>query len=180
MENQNLRTNKTKILLSKSLLELLETKDFYNIKVNEICNHALVHKTTFYNHFNDKYDLLNYILIEIYNGIKKEVNKNEGIIEYYLSIAKSYIKLIKTNPKLFQSMIQTSSNDLSSFMIQELYVKDVEDTISQMNIPIPSNYVARFYVSAVYSVLNEWFIKGMIEDEDTIIKYIELLIRSEK
>lgn len=180
MTNQSLRKNKTKILLSKSLLELLETKDFYSIKVNEICNHALVHKTTFYNHFNDKYDLLNYILIEIYDGIKKEVNKNDGIIEYYLSIAKSYIKLIKTNPKLFQSIIQSNNNDIGSFMIQELYIKDVEKEIDKESISIPSNYIAKFYVSACYSVISEWFIKGMIEDEDTIIRYIEILIRSEK
>ena len=49
---------KTKIYLSNALLELLKTKSFDNIKVTEICDKALIHKTTFYNHFEDKYELL--------------------------------------------------------------------------------------------------------------------------
>jgi len=51
----DLRTIRTYKLLKDSLLELLSKDSFDNIKVNDICNLAMVHRTTFYSHFADKY-----------------------------------------------------------------------------------------------------------------------------
>ena len=54
----DLRTARTYKLLKDSLLQLLSEKSFDNIKVNDICDLAMVHRTTFYSHFSDKYELL--------------------------------------------------------------------------------------------------------------------------
>lgn len=61
MNENDLRVIKTKKALSTSLYELLEKRSFEVISVNQICNHAMVHRTTFYKHFYDKYDLLVYL-----------------------------------------------------------------------------------------------------------------------
>lgn len=175
-----LRKNKSKLLLSKSLLELLEVKAFNSIKVNEICDHALVHKTTFYNHFDDKYDLLNYIVKQIHNDIKNKAEKRKGIIEYYISIARLYIIEIKKNASLFSSIASARNNEISFYMFYDLYVHDVSENLAKLSVQIPSKYIAIFYVNAVFAVVNEWFIGGMQESEDTIISYIEALIKEEK
>lgn len=180
MKKENLRDNKTNKLLTKSLIDLLEEKDFSDIKINEICDHALVHKTTFYNHFDDKYDLLNYIIKELYQEINEQADNSNGILKYYLSIAKIYIKKIKENPKLFKSIIKSGNNEISLSIFYNLYIKDIEKNINELNIQIPSNYIAKFYVNAVFAITNEWFINGMVEDEETIIKYIESLIKEPK
>ena len=56
----DLRIKKTYKLLTEALIKLLGEKPLSEIKLNEICDLAMVHKTTFYNHFSDKYDLLKY------------------------------------------------------------------------------------------------------------------------
>ena len=91
----NLRKNKTNELLSKALIELLKEKSFEDIKLNEICDKALVHKTTFYNHFQDKYELLYYVVKNIQKNMEMNIDDSKGIIIYYLEIAKEYIKNIK-------------------------------------------------------------------------------------
>ena len=169
---------KTKTYLANALLELLKTKRFDDIKVTEICDKALIHKTTFYNHFEDKYELLNYILLKIHNEINEQVEKDNGIINYYLSIAKYYIRYIKDNPELFKSII-TDDNNISLNLFQKLYVKDIEKNIQNFN-DVPTNYAAHFYVSAVLAVISEWFINGMQEDEETLLKYISFLVKEEK
>ncbi len=172
---------KTKILLSNALLELLEVKPFDNIKVIEICDKAMIHKTTFYNHFEDKYELLNYSLLKIHKDIKEEAIKDKGIIEYYLSIAKCYIKYIKDNPKLFKSVISDGDNNIGLRLFHKLYVEDIELKIKKTKAyNIPSNYVANFYVDGVFSLISEWFVTGMKEDENTILNYIKKLIKEEK
>lgn len=62
MNHNDLRVIKTKKALSQSLYELLEKHMFTTISVNQICDNAMVHRTTFYKHFYDKYDLLIYLI----------------------------------------------------------------------------------------------------------------------
>jgi len=61
MNEQDLRVVKTKKALSSSLYQLLEKRSFESLSVNEICESGMVHRTTFYKHFYDKYDLLVYL-----------------------------------------------------------------------------------------------------------------------
>ena len=50
MNHNDLRVIKRKAL-SQSLYELLEKHMFATISVNQICDNAMVHRTTFYKHF---------------------------------------------------------------------------------------------------------------------------------
>lgn len=54
------RTNKTKLLLAQSLMELMETTPLERISVNDIVDQAGVGRNTFYYHFEDKFDLVNW------------------------------------------------------------------------------------------------------------------------
>ena len=65
MNENDLRVIKTKRALSHSFYTLLETTLFSSISVNQICENALIHRTTFYKHFYDKYDLLIYLITDL-------------------------------------------------------------------------------------------------------------------
>lgn len=178
---KTLRNTKTKSLLSQALIHLMKEKTFDEIKLNEICEQAMVHKTTFYNHFQDKYDLLHFVIEEIQMTIKQNTNTDNGLIAYYLSIAKQYIKNIKEYPSLYVSLFDSNTNGVCPYIVYDTFVEDVEREIEKVNnISVPSHYIAKFYVNAVFSVINEWVITGMRESEDKIVSYIETLIRCEK
>jgi AcrR family transcriptional regulator len=53
------RVKRTKALLRESLYQLLRTKSFDGISVNDIAESATVNRATFYAHYTDKYELLN-------------------------------------------------------------------------------------------------------------------------
>lgn len=61
MKQNDLRVIRTKKLLSDSLFNLLEKQMLPSITIDMICDKALIHRTTFYKHFYDKYDLLTYL-----------------------------------------------------------------------------------------------------------------------
>lgn len=52
----------TKRILAEQLMELLEHKSFRKITVNDICQSAMVSRSTFYLHFEDKYQLFRYCI----------------------------------------------------------------------------------------------------------------------
>ena len=67
-EHLDLRQRKTRKLLVDALAQLLEEHSFQELSVTDICRRAMVHRTTFYAHFNDKQELLRYLL----HGLERE------------------------------------------------------------------------------------------------------------
>ncbi|HLO29880.1 MAG TPA: TetR/AcrR family transcriptional regulator C-terminal domain-containing protein [Anaerolineales bacterium] len=63
----DLRVRRTYKFLWEALMSLLEERDLESITVAAICERAMVHRTTFYKHYEDKYGLL-------YHGIEDELN----------------------------------------------------------------------------------------------------------
>lgn len=61
----------TKQILANTLIDLLESKPFPKITVNELCAKSMIVRSTFYLHFQDKYELLSYCL----NKISKELDE---------------------------------------------------------------------------------------------------------
>ncbi|MBA8980821.1 TetR/AcrR family transcriptional regulator [Clostridium saccharobutylicum] len=66
----DLRVLKTRENIKNTFSNLLLEKDFKNITVQDICDRALIGRSTFYDHYCDKYDLLNKMVEEIINQFK--------------------------------------------------------------------------------------------------------------
>lgn len=58
------RTRRTRELLLQAFMQLLMTKSFESITVQEIAEQATVNRATFYAHFDDRYALLDYAFAE--------------------------------------------------------------------------------------------------------------------
>lgn len=57
------RVIKTRRLLLDSFVVLVRKKDFTSISVKDITDSAQVNRATFYAHFQDKYDILEYMVM---------------------------------------------------------------------------------------------------------------------
>src|SRR5215467_9608409 len=66
-DSSDLRVRRTDKFLWDALIALMKERDFESITVTDICERAMVHRTTFYKHYEDKYGLL-------YHGIQDELN----------------------------------------------------------------------------------------------------------
>jgi AcrR family transcriptional regulator len=66
-EALDLRVRRTYKFLWDALMSLMIENDFETLSVTDICDRAMVHRTTFYKHYEDKYGLL-------YHGIQEELN----------------------------------------------------------------------------------------------------------
>ncbi|MBE7583268.1 fatty acid efflux pump transcriptional regulator FarR [Staphylococcus aureus] len=149
MKETDLRVIKTKKALSSSLLQLLEQQLFQTITVNQICDNALVHRTTFYKHFYDKYDLLEYLFNQLTKDyfardISDRLNNKEDLRE----IAEFQEEDAEFNKVLKNVCIKIMHND----------IKNNRDRID-IDSDIPDNLI--FYI---YDSLIEGFIHW-IKDE---------------
>ncbi len=172
----DLRIRKTKKLLMEALIELLEKKPFSEIKLNEICERAMVHKTTFYSHFKDKYDLLKYSIQTIQKDMLEKLPITQNVLDYYIELAKLYMTNIKENENLYRQLLSNDIDNLCTNILINMFIKDLEKNIKEEQIPI--YYVATFYVHGVFAIINDWFKRGMKETEESIIEYIKKLIEN--
>ena len=54
-------SNITKRALAVALKELVERRPFSKISIGDICEQSAISRKSFYNHYKDKYDLVNWI-----------------------------------------------------------------------------------------------------------------------
>jgi|SRR5579863_512105 len=66
---EDLRVRRTRKLLWEALMAELGEWSFEEISVKDICERAMVHRTTFYKHYEDKYALLEQGMREMYAAL---------------------------------------------------------------------------------------------------------------
>lgn len=69
IEHADLRVRRTHKLLWEALMAELSERAFEEITVKDICERAMVHRTTFYKHYEDKYALLEQGLRQMFDAL---------------------------------------------------------------------------------------------------------------
>src|SRR6478672_3616094 len=68
----DLRVRRTRKLLWEALLAEMSARAFEDITVTDVCERAMVHRTTFYKHYEDKYALLEQGMRQMYAELVEE------------------------------------------------------------------------------------------------------------
>ena len=81
-------SNITKRALATSLKELMIEQPFDKINVAQICERCNMNRKSFYYHFKDKYDLVNWIFDTEFIELIKHENLSAGYTEHWAFIEK--------------------------------------------------------------------------------------------
>lgn len=182
----DLRTKRTYLLLKNALLELLSKKAFEEIKVNDICNLAMIHRTTFYSHFSDKYELLEYCISDIEEEITHEIKKNSysDIQEFYTNMIMGLLDYIRENKKFFKTILKKNSDNgvIQIFSkacisyIQEMLKQEEENGIEH---DVPIEIISQFFSGAVISTIIWWIKTNSNISPKDLCEYLIKLIFNE-
>ena len=105
----DIRVIRTHDQLTSGLVKLLSKKSFEDLSVSEICDTANVHRATFYKHFNDKYEFLNFCFDNELSKIDFEATTAlptvESIKENFMSFIKTTFEFITSKQALFSVIL---------------------------------------------------------------------------
>lgn len=182
----DLRTTRTYKLLKNALLELLSKESFDNIRVNDICNLAMVHRTTFYSHFADKYELLDYCINDIEKDLLSDFSgkKYSTSKEFYTSLIMNILSYLGSKKLFFKNMINnnystgiiTVLHNSAISKISELLEKEEKSGV-KFNTPI--KIMAEFYSGALTSIIMWWLRSNSNISDEQLCDYIIALIFNE-
>lgn len=186
MNKKDLRVVKTQNILYTTLLDLMKEKTFEEIKVSDICNQALINRSTFYAHYNDKYELLAELIQELKNALTGELKKNKNISntkEYYLEMIKLFLDHIDEKRESYMAIMIHNRNSITMDIIYDVLDHDITSHLQQDNSleqnKIPRSIIAKFYIGAVVNVGIEWLKSGNQYTKEDLMEYFDLLIPNE-
>ena len=183
MQNNDLRVIKTKNALFDALNELMKEKTFEEIKVADICNKALINRSTFYAHYDDKYELLSDSIKDLKDSLSKELAKNQNISstkEYYLELIKLFLNHIEEKKDTYVAIAINNRNSILTDILYDVIDHDIISRLNEDNTIndtlIPKTIIAKFYLGAVANIGITWIQNINKYSKEDIIKYLSILI----
>lgn len=164
---EDLRVVKTNRALYGAMLSLLGEKSFNKITVNDICKRALISRTTFYAHFDDKYDLAVHSLKEKFKQIG--VKRNGQVYENLFIVLES----VKENGEFYKNlMLRQNDSELFERLLE--YIKElIYSFMADCNLSEEEKRVyATFYASGLSISTLQW-IEGGFKTPVNVLARIE-------
>ena len=166
---------------SSTLFRLLQGKTLRSITVNELCEQARYPRATFYNYFDDIYDLLNYVWYCMEKDIDiadyPDIEPEERI---YVIFSRVYDYFVIWHERLDKVM---RHNPVDGAFVQSCgrYVRGrtteiMKSTGCDAAHGIPSEMVAEHYGNTIQLVLEWSFLRGASMSRDDALKCLRTLL----
>lgn len=162
------KSSETKEILANTLFDLLERKPFPKISVNELCENSMIVRSTFYLHFQDKYELLSYCLdrisMELEALMKTHKTKNFFIV---------FLTECEKKERVFYNLFETEINEELMNLVYQYISRNItkfleEKTARGELLPGPVDSVTAFYVSGLVGMTFHWIKSGCKLPKETL------------
>ena len=153
----------TRELLGAGLKSLMLQKSFDKITIKMITDEAGVIRPTFYNHFKDKYELLEYIFHE---EIGKKIQEilQDGMERESMKLL---FLLLEREKEFYQkAFLVTGQNGFEEIMAEGFfrafmdYLEGHETLVDEDISFLNKEMVARYYATALTTVIKLWLCQG--------------------
>ena len=184
--SQDLRVRRTYSELLKAVEELLCESTPEEMSVKHICEHAGIQRTTFYQHFRDVHDFLDWYILQKQNEFRSfasETISSNDIHGAFLEVANSTMKYLKQNEKLVISLM---NKQINGKLLLDLYVTTcvAEMKAKLTNMPetdeesgrTPIAFLAEFYVGGLISAFRWWIVNEKPVTEEEFMRYLQLRV----
>lgn len=182
-EKTDLRIVKTKKILFNSLLNLMKIKNFEKIKISDICEESLVNRSTFYAHYDDKYELLIDLFEERKLSLLKDFEDNENKAfskEYLMELLSILIDHIEENKEIYSAILANNRNGILIDFLIDAIEKDVSEKLKSnseiKNSDLPLDIIVKFYAGGLINIGIDCITRTKKYSKKELLLYIDKLI----
>ena len=179
------RIIKSKAAIQTAFIELLEEKGFQKISASEIIQRADINRSTFYAHYNDKFDLMNSIENELFfqlhqiaeqaplDALASNQIDNSPVASHILRV----LTFFTDNNRILTLL--TSENGDPTFIVKlqnHIMTTSLEKHMDVI-LPVPVNYASAAVLGMLSGLLVEWIKGGYKETPEEFIDIILKIIK---
>lgn len=180
------RILRTYELLTEAFYRLADTKSIDTIRISEICDAAMVHRATFYNHFTDKDDFINFVIAsslkKIYDRSLKEAETDDsrsfGEILLYnmISFAEVHRSLVLDTTAGTGSYVHDRLYDFFSDQLASMMIPDIENMENKQQF---ESAFCHFIAGGSLSLIRWWLSGGYnYSTKENLVDRIKLALHT--
>lgn len=156
---EDLRKRRTRKLITDAFIDLVEQRGFVNVTVKDIASKAMINRQTFYNYYQDKYDLTQQLndqalamISQLLQKRKEQINTDQSLLQFYKEVDTA--TLMKNGPLIHALMsIQFDNNGFRDRLeklvisfLQQLKIDDLDD--------LELHFVSNFFIEMIDYVIS--------------------------
>lgn len=175
----NQKSQTTEEVLAAGMKHLITVMPFEKITVKAIADEAHVKRPTFYNHFKDKYDIVEYIL-------KQELIEPARTLMACDMLGEA-IRLIlvtmKKEKKFYMHVARIDEDVIFRRIVRELFKELLLDVMRERmadedngNPMLTMDNIAEYYAYGISFGISKWIQKGMKMEVDEVLEALKVLL----
>lgn len=170
--------NITKKELAESLKRLASERLFEHVTVGDIVKECGVNRQTFYYHFSDKYELLDWIYYnETFVPLTADISFGNWDEKLY-----ELLQIMRRNKAFYMNTIKCSDNFFEEYllkMLTTLFETAVEDLDVRKQLTSEKKRLAsKIFAHGLTGVVIEWAMGGMKADEKMLSENMKELVEN--
>lgn len=170
----------TKRALEASLKKLLLHKPLNKITINDITEDCGVNRMTFYYHFKDIYDLVDWVLArdaaKVMEGHRTFDTWHEAFLNIMMEVQQNKTLVLNVYRSMSREQIEVYLYRLLDSMLQEFAARARQGMAVR---PDDQQFVVDFYKYALVGIMLEWIRKDMKEDPARITAQLDRMMRGD-
>lgn len=177
MANVDRRVKKSQEAIKNAFIELMSEKNFDHITIQDISDRANVGRRTIYDHYTDKFDLLNKLIEEHIYELRKlcksaaELSFAEGNLMWFEYFERNY--------SFFSTMLSSKGAPVFRSHFLEFVIEELEDEIDVtegVNKGLSKDLILKFFGAAIVEIVQAWITNGLTEPTQTVAEQVGTLL----
>jgi AcrR family transcriptional regulator len=159
-------------------------KPFSNVTINEICLVSSYPRATFYNYFDDKNDLLDYLWQTVLNEMLGDFSCNMTLKEMSNFCFDRCFEYCHKNKEKMEAVVKNNKSDdyflasLKLFISKNLKIMLDKTNFERIGIEIPYELEIEFIADCLFIILEWAFIKNKPITQDEAKNYLKIMVGS--
>ena len=170
--------NTTKLALEASLKELLRTKSIDRITINDLTEHCGISRMTFYYHFKDIYDLVEWSCLE---DAEKALNNNKTYETWEQGLLQIFYA-VKDNKPFIQNVYHCVGRErVEQYLMplaDKLLVNVIEEQSEGLHVTqSDKDFIAQIYSYVLVGLMLDWVGNDMKDDPEQLVERLGIVIQ---
>ncbi|MGK0577571.1 TetR/AcrR family transcriptional regulator [Macrococcus capreoli] len=184
MGERDLRVIKTELALEQAFLELSKHTTFDKISVQELCDKAMVRRSTFYRHYEDKFDFMRCLICRMFQSFNAHHQDKYDELQptlFYTAVINDMMDFLLEHKNLSRTVMMSEYHELITQMLYEqiydtIYAHLVKQQVYPKKLYTEEKRLAEFLSGGILRVLYNWLRSGQQESKDSLCTSINNMI----
>ena len=150
----------------------------------EICDKAMVHRATFYKHFEDKYHFMEYVMKEKIREFYENNNSHDLYNEprlFFRNLVSNVIDFIYANKKMLKISVSPSNNGSFIDSVHKIVSEEILGLLEDfekhgVELKVPAVVGAQYFAGGILSLIKWWILSDSDTPKEQVINYFDTLI----